>query len=57
MISAEKVLGELLGASAKRVNDTHREKAPSKKTPAPRKSTNMVVWAVGTLNQLFIRGS
>ena len=57
MISAEKVLGELLGASAKRVNDTHREKAPSKKTPALRKSTNMVVWAVGTLNQLFTRGS
>ena len=37
--------------------DTHREKAPSYKTPAIRKSTNMGVWAVGTLNQLFIRGS
>ena len=37
--------------------DTHREKAPSNKTPALRKSTNMGVWAVGTLNQLFIRGS
>ena len=33
------------------------EKAPSNKTPALRKSTNMGVWAVGTLNQLFIRGS
>ena len=32
-------------------------KAPSNKTPALRKSTNMGVWAVGTLNQLFIRGS
>ena len=37
--------------------DTHREKAPSNKTPALRKSTNMGVWAVGTLNQLFITGS
>ena len=37
--------------------DTHREKAPSNKTPTLRKSTNMGVWAVGTLNQLFIRGS
>ena len=41
----------------KLVKDTHREKAPSNKTPALRKSTNMGVWAVGTLNQLFIRGS
>ena len=31
--------------------DIHREKAPSNKTPALRKSTNMGVWAVGTLNQ------
>ena len=34
--------------------DTHREK---EKTPALRKSANMGVCAVGTLNQLFIRGS
>ena len=40
-----------------RFKDTRREKAPPKKTPALRKSTNMGVWAVGTLNQLFIRGS
>ena len=39
------------------VKDTHREKAASNKTPALRKSTNMGVQAVGTLNQLFIRGS
>ena len=39
------------------LKDTHREKAPSNKTPAIIKSTNMGVWAVGTLNQLFIRGS
>ena len=31
------------------VKDIHREKAPSNKTPARRKSTNMGVWAVGTL--------
>ena len=37
--------------------DTHKEKAPSNKSPAPRKSTNMGVWAVGTLTPLFIRGS
>ena len=42
---------------SKRIKDTHREKTPSNKTPALRKSTNMGVWAVGTLNQLFIRGS
>ena len=36
---------------------THKVIAPSNKTPALRKSTNMGVWAVGTLNQLFIRGS
>ena len=39
------------------LKDTHREKASSNKTPALRKSTNMDVWAVGALNQLFIRGS
>ena len=39
------------------VKDTHREKTPSNKTPALRKSTNIGVWGVGTLNQLFIRGS
>ena len=39
------------------LKDTQREKAPSNKTSALRKSTNMSVWAVDTLNQLFIRGS
>ena len=29
------------------LKDTHREKGPSNKTPALRKSTNMGVWAVG----------
>ena len=37
--------------------DTQMEKAPPNKTPALRKSTNVVVWVVGTLSQLFIRGS
>ena len=37
--------------------DACREKAPSNKTPALTKSTNMGVWVVGTTNQLFIRGS
>ena len=39
------------------VKDSHRDKTPSYNTPVLRKSTNMGVWAVGTLNQLFIRGS
>ena len=39
------------------IKDTRREKAASNKAPVLRKSTNMGVWAVGTLNQLFIRGS
>ena len=37
----------------KELKNIHREKAPSNKTPALRKSTNMVVWAVGTLNQEY----
>ena len=37
------------------LKDTDREKAPSNKTPALTKSTNMGAWVVGTLNQLFIR--
>ena len=39
------------------IKDTHREKAPSNKALAFRKSTNIGVWAVSKLNQLFIRGS
>ena len=34
--------------------DTHRENAPSNKTPLLTKSTNMGIWVVGTSNQLFI---
>ena len=36
------------------VEDTHREKVPSSKTPALTESTNMNIWVVVTLNQLFI---
>ena len=37
--------------------NTHREKAPSNKTPALTKSMNMDIWVVGTSNQLFLKGS
>ena len=40
-----------------RIKDTHREDTPSSKTEALSKSINVYIWAVGTLNQLFIRGS
>ena len=36
-------------------NDTHREKAPSNKTPALTKSTNVGIWVVGASNELCIR--
>ena len=39
------------------VNTQYSVKTPSNKTLALRKSTNMGVWGVGTLNQLFIGGS
>ena len=39
------------------IKDTHKEKALSNKTLALRGSANMGVWTVGTLNQLFMRGS
>ena len=43
--------------SFRRFKDTHREKAPSTKTPALTKSSDMGIWVVGTSTQLFIRGS
>ena len=36
---------------------THREKAPSNKTPVLMKSINMDIWVAGTSNHFFIRGS
>ena len=41
----------------KYIKDTHREKAPSSKTPTLSKSMNMDVWVVGTSSELFIRDS
>ena len=38
---------------SKCVKDTHRENAPSNKTPTFTKSTNIGIWVVGTSNQLF----
>ena len=38
------------------VKNTHREKVPSNETLVLTKSTNMGIWVVGTLNQLFISG-
>ena len=37
--------------------DTHREKAPSNKTPTLSKSMSMDIGVVATSNQLFRRGS
>ena len=39
------------------IKDTHREKAPSNKTPVLTKSMNMDSWLVVTSNQLFRSGS
>ena len=36
---------------------THREKAISNKLPSLTKSINVGIWVVGTINQLFMRGS
>ena len=37
--------------------DTHRENTPSNKTKARTKTMSTRIWKIGTLNQLFIRGS
>ena len=42
---------------AQRIKDTHKEKAPLKKTSALTKTMNMDIWVVGTSNQPFIKGS
>ena len=36
------------------IKNTHRENTPSNKTKALIKSTNMSIWEIGALNQLFI---
>ena len=42
---------------SQKLKDTHRKKAPSNKTPALTKCTNMGIWFVGISNQFFIRSS
>ena len=37
--------------------DNHRENTLTNKTQVLTKSMNMAIWVIGTLNQLFIRGS
>ena len=39
------------------VKDIHKENTPSNKTKELMKTMNMRIWEIGTLNQLFIRGS
>ena len=39
------------------IKDTHKEKAPSSKTPVLTKNMNMNIWVVSTSKQLFLRGS
>ena len=43
--------------SIKNIKNTHREKAPSNKTPAFTKNWNLDNWVVGTSNELSLRGS
>ena len=47
----------VLNGWSRSFKDTHREKAPSNKTPALWKSMNMDIWVVGTSNQSLIAGS
>ena len=47
----------VLNGCSRSFKDTHREKAPSNKTPALWKSMNMDIWVVGTSNQSLIAGS
>ena len=44
-------------AESTHIKNTHREKAPSNKTPGLTESMNMGIWVVGTSNQFFIKGS
>ena len=39
------------------LRDTHKDNTTSKKTEALKKSIYMYIQVIGTLNQLFIRGS
>ena len=50
---------EIVCNSCSRISfkDTHREQAPSNKTPALSESMDMDIWVVGSSNQFFITGS
>ena len=50
------ILEKSLWCTSVSIKDTHREKAPSKKTQALSKSMNMDIWVLDS-NELFIRGS
>ena len=39
------------------IKDIHRKNKPSNKTETLTKSIKMYIWEIGTLNQLFMRGS
>ena len=36
--------------------DTHKGSTPSSKTQVLMKITNMDIWLIGTMNQIFVRG-
>ena len=46
-----------LSSSITIIKDTHRENTPSNKTKVLTKSMNTYIWEIGTVNQLFVRGS
>ena len=39
------------------LENTHRANIPSNKTEALTESMNMYIWAIGALNELFLRDS
>ena len=39
------------------IKDTHKENTLLNKTAAPTRRTNIYIWAIGILNQLFMRDS
>ena len=57
ILLAGKLIRSYLNVDTNAFKDTHSGKSPSSKIPALTKSMNMDIWVVGTLKQLFIRGS
>ena len=56
-VSSHEELLQKTGKETMKVNRLRILTGKKHRQTAPRKSTNMGVWAVGILNQLFIRGS